>query len=272
MNMMKEKRERVLAYKPQSKTTPTSGEIEEPPPIHLALFGLQLAGKSAFINSLYFAVKGEYLHIADESNEEKQRTEWREAKTLTPYIKILDNKGLENYNNHVIPELMEEIRGRRGQVPQIVVQNGKIVDCPILICNFSGESRGDKAAANFISEFSKEVHKLLGRRLVVVLTHKDELATEDDGIDMRNWLVKECEIPARHVWIFENYTQENHEENVIKTNELLDFLLRCVELAELNIIFRHTNETQTLPKRASGNVLFPKRFPLVNELYEYFAL
>ncbi|XP_041470095.1 uncharacterized protein LOC121419702 [Lytechinus variegatus] len=58
MNMMKEKREKVLAYRPQNKTTPTSGEMEEPPPVHLGVFGLSRAGKSAFINSLYFALKG----------------------------------------------------------------------------------------------------------------------------------------------------------------------------------------------------------------------
>ncbi|XP_063959093.1 uncharacterized protein LOC135154834 isoform X2 [Lytechinus pictus] len=157
-----EKRKKVLAFRPQNTTkSPSGGSDDRPPPIHLGVFGLSRAGKSAFINSLFFAVTGNYSsHIADESNQKNQRTKWREAKTLTPYINILDNRGLKNYNN-VISEPMEQIRGRRGQIPQRTVKDGDVVDCPILICNFSKESR-DENATKFISDFSREVYELLG--------------------------------------------------------------------------------------------------------------
>lgn len=68
--------------------------------------------------------------------------------------------------------------------------------------------------------------------MIVAIIHKKELQPHE------NFLAVSQLLPNDHVWVFENYTLDNHEHNDEKSIDFLKFLKRCVLVGEKNIDFK----------------------------------
>lgn len=55
---------------------------------------------------------------------------------------------------------------------------------------------------------------------------------DDDKDKIKTKMSKIFVIPEDHVWIFENYTLESHEEDVKRSVEFLNFILHCLTVAK----------------------------------------
>ena len=70
-----------------------------------------------------------------------------------------------------------------------------------------------------------------------MIPNKCDLDDDDDTIKTK--MSKIFGIPEDHVWIFENYTLESHDEDVERSVEFLNFILHCLTVAKENQQFRN---------------------------------
>eukprot|EP00057_Strongylocentrotus_purpuratus_P023823 XP_011678297.1 PREDICTED: uncharacterized protein LOC105445006 [Strongylocentrotus purpuratus] len=136
---------------------------------------------------------------------------------------------------------MPQIRGERGLKPEKKVKEGKQIHCPVFVCNLSQPIKHD-ATLDFIKEFSDKVNDHFGRNAMVVVTHKGKLdgSEEADGSveDVVRKIKDRGSVPKNYIYTFENYTEDCHAHDAMKSIEYLKFLSACLELGERNIRFK----------------------------------
>eukprot|EP00057_Strongylocentrotus_purpuratus_P010835 XP_011665309.1 PREDICTED: uncharacterized protein LOC100891569 [Strongylocentrotus purpuratus] len=251
-------REKLKSYRPGKDTGMAGVDIPDSS-IHIGLFGLMGAGKSSFINSLNFAFTNEYKDVAIEAGNTAggSQTKFREPIQLTDHIHIVDNQGMKDFSPEQIEkDLMPQILGKRGLKPKDKVKEGtgKQIHCPVFVCNLS-QPVGPASTLKFIGEFSDKVNDHLGRNAMVVVTHKGKLnaSAETYGSveDVVRLIKDQGGVPRNSIWTFENYTEDCHAHDAMKSIEYLKFLSTCLEIGERNIRFQLEKEAEQPIKRKS---------------------
>ncbi|XP_072165990.1 uncharacterized protein [Diadema setosum] len=211
-------RTQIRTYKP-GDATESELSVNK---VNLGLFGVMSTGKSAFINSVMFALTGEYHKHADETTDDlmadgivtKEKTPYH----LTSHITLFDNRGLQTYLDDTT-QYMDQMRYNVSER----------IHCPIHVADARGETATNDLNG-FLIKFPEEVEKLCGVKMKYVFTHKTDM--ESNGRDPRKLFQR---IPEEDMILVENYTHENHEEDVERSTELLKFILSCLERAKCNI-------------------------------------
>eukprot|EP00057_Strongylocentrotus_purpuratus_P021021 XP_011675495.1 PREDICTED: uncharacterized protein LOC105443694 isoform X2 [Strongylocentrotus purpuratus] len=235
-------REKLKSYRPGKDTGMAGVDIPDSS-IHIGLFGAMGAGKSSFINSLHFALKDDYKNVAIEAGNAAGggQTKFRETVQLTDHIHIVDNRGMKDFSSEQIEKhLMPQIRGERGLDPKEKVKKGtgKQIHCPVFVCNLS-QPVGRASTLKFITEFSDKVKGHFGRNVMVAVTHKSKLdgSAEADGSleEVVRLIIDDGGVPSNSIQTFENYTEDCHAHDAMKSIEYLKFLCTCLEIGEINI-------------------------------------
>ena len=87
---------------------------------------------------------------------------------------------------------------------------------------------------------------------MIVITHKGDLTEED--MNMLTSTLEIYNVPKENVFFFENYTRNDHDDDVEKDIELLKFLLQTLDYCDRNIshIERKKGETPIIEHKRKG--------------------
>ncbi|XP_063960310.1 uncharacterized protein LOC135155291 [Lytechinus pictus] len=239
-------RDKIQEYRPGNWTIRDAGSsFEKPSKVQLGVFGVQDSGKSAFLNSLYFAYKGFFSQVYLESNTERQggETIFRDPTVLTDQVTIFDTRGLLDLSYYKVMDVMNEITGKRGIDPRSWTA-GERIDCPIFILKYNSAT-GIQHCRDFLSSLVPKIRKEFGSYPVMVVTFAESILNQDEII---------CDITLagmekNSLFFIENYTASNHEMDSKKHIALLKILEACIKRADDNITFHWRKEKEPLPKR-----------------------
>ncbi|XP_071503776.1 uncharacterized protein [Diadema antillarum] len=127
--LREELREKIRSYKPGSAREINLGDLKL---VNINLFGQMSAGKSAFINSLFFAFKGGIFdNVAAEGTAESGggHTKQRDHHPLTDYITVQDNRGMQNFDLDELDRIKDEINGCRSMDTEHKIVKDKSQEC-----------------------------------------------------------------------------------------------------------------------------------------------
>ncbi|XP_072181459.1 uncharacterized protein [Diadema setosum] len=235
-------RRKIEQYSPGSTSNIRSEAL--PSKVNISLFGEMAAGKSSFINSLNFAYKGEYSIVTEEG--QKQRgggmTKLRFHHTLTGKIDLIDNRGMKDFsvNEHIFKRLQEECNGKRSINPSERVERSKDEECHCAVFVYRDSDIARNAATTFIRRFSEMVRDNLYTSPIIVITHKNSF-THPESLRQE---ISDT-LGESTVLMFENYTSKNHEEDVKKDVDYLEFLWAALQICDRTIYQRQIKERET---------------------------
>ncbi|XP_072175651.1 uncharacterized protein [Diadema setosum] len=224
-------REKIRNYKPGSARQFNLGNLKL---VNINLFGQTSAGKSAFINSLFFALKGGIFDkVADEKTVETTKgvqTRLRNHHPLTDYITVQDNRGMNHFNLHELNRIKDEINGCRSMDTEHKIVKDKSEECHAAILIYHKMELCEREANEFINQFFKEVEKIHASSPLLVITHRDEYQNPEAVV----LSVKHFVGDAKKIFLVENYREESHEEDVEKDIQLLQFLWTTLKTCDQN--------------------------------------
>ncbi|XP_072165991.1 uncharacterized protein [Diadema setosum] len=252
-------RTKIETYKPGSAT----GIQLTINMVNLGLFGA--SGKSAFINSVIFAVKGAYHKHEDESDDTSDMSGGSHTLRRIPYrladqITLVDNRGLKDYSDDTT-QYIDQMR--------VDIDVGKRIHCPIFVAD-ARDDEATKATRRFLYEFSPEVEKLCGATVdtaedLIVWYNGQKSGTRfDDGsVDIlvsQNYSLVfkqpvDFNVAGQYICRVSNYKAELHANSTIVT--VRDFQ---VQTAPRLTVWK--GETTSLP---CGLPYTPYRVQWVNE-------
>ncbi|XP_072166342.1 uncharacterized protein [Diadema setosum] len=159
---------------------------------------------------------------------------------LTSHITLFDNRGLQTYLDDTT-QYMDQMRYNVSER----------IHCPILVADARMETATNDLNG-FLDKFPKEVEKLCGVKMKYVFTHKTDM--ESNGRDPRKLIQR---IPEEDMILVENYTYENHEEDVERSTELLEFIWSCLKRAEINIKLMDKKEKERKEEQLRNDIQYP---------------
>ncbi|XP_071503124.1 uncharacterized protein [Diadema antillarum] len=225
-----ELREKIRSYKPGSAREINLGDLKL---VNINLFGQMSAGKSAFINSLFFAFKGGIFdNVAAEGTAESGggHTKQRDHHPLTDYITVQDNRGMQNFDLDELDRIKDEINGCRSMDTEHKIVKDKSKECHAAILVYHKTEIGEHEANKFIHHFFQEVKKIHASSPLLVVTHRDEYPNPRNVVQS----VKHFVGDEKRILLLANYREDSHEEDVEKDIELLQFLWTTLKTCDQN--------------------------------------
>ncbi|XP_072175783.1 uncharacterized protein [Diadema setosum] len=229
----KKLRAKIRGYKPGSASGYDLSTLER---VNINLFGLMSAGKSAFINSIFFAFKGGRYDIKTcegIADSVGGQTTHRSQHPLTNHIDLHDNRGMRDFDIAELDRIKDEIKGCRSKDTKTKIKKVKsqechaavyVYDCTNIACN-------EAEFLTFIHKFVKEVKSIHVMPPQIVITHADECNAPKATVVET---LEQFEIPDKNVLLLENYTEKNHEEDVDKDIKMLQFLWTTLGYCDQN--------------------------------------
>ncbi|XP_072175652.1 uncharacterized protein [Diadema setosum] len=223
-------RDKIRNYRPGSAREMNLGDLKL---VNINLFGQMSAGKSAFINSLFFAFKGgTFDDVAAEGTAESGggHTKQRNHHPLTDYITVQDNRGMQNFDLDELDRIKDEIKGCRSMDTEHKIKKDKSQECHAAVLVYHKTQIGEHEAHRFIHHFFQEVKKIHASSPLLVITHGDEYP--DARTVVQN--VKNFVGDQKRILLLANYREDDHNEDVEKDIELLQFLWTTLKTCDQN--------------------------------------
>ncbi|XP_071503777.1 uncharacterized protein [Diadema antillarum] len=222
-------RARISDYQPGKASGCDLGNLKR---VNINLFGQMSAGKSAFINSIFFALKGTYENVAVEGSVESGggQTKQRTHHPLTEFISVQDNRGMQSFDVGELKGIKEEIRGCRSMDAQHKILKDKSQECHAAVLVYHKTEMGQQEAHKFIYQFFEEVKTIHVTSPLLVITHGDEYPDSNAVLQSVQHIVDN----KNRVLLLANYTEDNHKEDIDKDIQLLQFLWTILRTSDQN--------------------------------------
>eukprot|EP00057_Strongylocentrotus_purpuratus_P014262 XP_011668736.1 PREDICTED: uncharacterized protein LOC105440383 [Strongylocentrotus purpuratus] len=223
---------KIRDYKPNQWTAKDTGEgFQRPSKVRLGVFGVQNSGKSSFLNSLHFALKGYWEEVYVERGNsalDGGETMFRDPVKLSDNVTTFDTRGLVDLSVSRVPEVIAQITGKRGLNTRSYAPGDKI-DCPIFILKYRYTETQDRT--EFLKTLVPEVRKHLCGYPIMVVTFANRISDREGTLRA----ITRAGMAKGSVFFIENYTDENHEMDSKKHIALLKILEACIKRADDNI-------------------------------------
>ncbi|XP_072181456.1 uncharacterized protein [Diadema setosum] len=231
-NRRDELRQKIKDYKPGRARY--EKDFENPSKVNISFFGEIAAGKSCLINSLNFALNGQYSIVTKEGVGEDggRMTRRRFHHILAERIDLIDTCGIQDLSSKTLERLKEECNGIFRAISKTRVKR-KEEECHCAVFVYRQRPDAEKDGKNFIKTFCNMVKRYLGTEPLVVITHKKDYADPEA-------VCHEISGSAgkRKIWMFENYTPMSDDEDIEKDVEYLKFLWSALQTCDETIYHR----------------------------------
>ncbi|XP_011683226.1 uncharacterized protein LOC105447171 [Strongylocentrotus purpuratus] len=207
--------------------------------LNVGLYGTTGIGKSSFINSLKFALKGELTELTMEQtstdNFHGGNTVRRLPVRITKYLTFIDNRGVGAEDLETIDasnEIISQLEGRSSFAEKVewrkessskktLVNEEKQIHCTVLVF----DAQNPQSVYTVLSKLVTEIFEWQGRYPIGVITHVD-VATPDQ---LENMYVVLNSAGLVDTYEVANITRERKELSLDHQLNMLKLMKRCIK-------------------------------------------
>ncbi|XP_072175671.1 uncharacterized protein [Diadema setosum] len=224
-----ELRQKIRGYQPGKARY--DKRFDAPSKVNISFFGEIAADKSCLINSLNFALNGNYSTVTKEGIEEDggRKTRRRFHHILAERIDLW----YKDFSSDTLERLNEECNGIFHVSHLEVSVKRKEEECHCAEFVYHPKSDIGEDGRTFIKKFCSMVKQYPGTNSLIVLTHKDDIA---DPKTVRNQISRFR--GKKRIWMFDNYTTTDNEEDLEKDVKYLQFLWSALQICDETIKYR----------------------------------
>ncbi|XP_071509922.1 uncharacterized protein [Diadema antillarum] len=216
------KRQQVLSYTPGARATEDQGTTVRrlPKKARLAVYGLAGAGRSSFIKSLIYSVRGEFPHIGTGKAKSGEGATFKPRfYKITPQRTVLiqDTVDLPANDKEAMSNVIDTMQKKR-------------ICCPVIVLS---RNQGIAPHEGTFNKFVEDIKGKLSSTPVFVVTRQngDEGSADDTKIKEKITAIGGVD---DKIFFVDNILQETDDDK--PKNAFLDILLKLLQVADDNMV------------------------------------